>query len=82
MREYRLKKIFGISADEYEFRLALQGSMCAICAEEMEMPHLDHNHTTGKLREFLCFRCNTMIGMARENLEVLTSAMAYLEKHQ
>lgn len=47
----------------------------------MSKPCLDHNHQTGALREFLCSRCNAMIGMARESKAVLFAAVQYLEKH-
>lgn len=40
---------------------------------------VDHNHTTGENRRLLCGRCNKMIGLAREDPEILRAGAAYLE---
>lgn len=44
--------------------------------------HLDHDHKTGKLRNIVCAHCNSMLGFARDNPEVLRRAAEYLEKHK
>lgn len=82
-RKYR----YGITQAEFAERLAAQGNRCAIC--EADKPgardwHLDHRHDfpandQAGHRGILCARCNVMLGMAREDLEVLTSAILYLQ---
>jgi 5-methylcytosine-specific restriction endonuclease McrA len=59
----------------------LQQGLCAICKEPMSAPHLDHCHDRKKLRELLCPGCNKGLGHFRDNIEYLSNAIAYLEKH-
>lgn len=40
---------------------------------------LDHDHTTGKFRGWLCGDCNRGIGLLGDNLEGVRRALAYLE---
>ena len=35
---------------------------CAICVLPLTKHHIDHCHTTGKVRGLLCHRCNTRLG--------------------
>lgn len=44
--------------------------------------HVDHDHSTGKLRAILCWRCNLMLGQASDNPEILRKGAEYLEKHK
>lgn len=61
-----------------------QGGCCAICGFEAEMLTdlvLDHDHVTNAVRGFLCSTCNSVLGMARENPEILRAAASYLETY-
>ncbi len=40
---------------------------------------VDHDHVTGKIRNLLCFDCNTGLGCFRENIAMMKSAIKYLE---
>ena len=39
---------------------------------------IDHNHVTGKVRGILCKSCNLLIGNAKDNVDILKSAIVYL----
>jgi len=41
----------------------------------------DHDHATGKWRGWICFRCNSGIGLLGDTLEDVKKAVAYLEKN-
>lgn len=41
---------------------------------------LDHNHSTGKFRGWLCGKCNTGIGALGDTLAGIQKAIQYLEK--
>lgn len=60
----------------------LQNECCAICKETEPGGkgswHTDHDHATGEVRGFLCNRCNTGLGMFRDNDTFLSSAISYL----
>jgi len=51
---------------------------CEICDAPADPLHLDHDHATGRARGWLCFRCNSMLGLARDSGEILKRAGAYL----
>src|SRR3989304_9918108 len=40
---------------------------------------VDHNHDTDEIRGLLCQLCNTMLGLAGDNIEILQRAIYYLE---
>ncbi len=86
----KLKAVYGIKREDYEKMVAAQNNACAICLKpETEMLRnsivglsVDHDHTTGKVRGLLCKSCNVGIGNLKESVEILRSAIIYLEKHK
>jgi len=54
--------------------------LCDLCgaAPSSRKFALDHNHLTGKLRGLLCFNCNTGLGSFRDDVTLLSKAIAYL----
>jgi Recombination endonuclease VII len=59
-------------------------AMCEICAwprMESRALCLDHDHHTGLFRGWLCFRCNSGIGLLGDDLASLRRAVVYLEKN-
>jgi hypothetical protein len=83
MRWY-FKKKYNLTTEEYRERLNAQKGKCAICqrtgdeSSKLGYLHLDHNHNTGEIRAFLCFNCNTGLGVFREDVELLNLAVKYL----
>lgn len=57
---------------------------CAVCTRALLAPgtstltHIDHCHTSGRIRGILCSSCNLMLGHAKDNPETLARAAAYL----
>ena len=82
IRDTDLRIRYGISLDDYNAMHARQCGRCAICGTAEEKLVVDHNHRTGQVRELLCHLCNAMIGCAREDIAILTSAVAYLQREQ
>jgi len=82
VREYGLKRDFGISVEDYNSLLNLQGGVCAICEREQVDKSLavDHDHVTGEVRGLLCQRCNQAIGLLREDQKIFVSAYEYLNR--
>lgn len=74
------KRRYGINNLEYENKLKLQNNKCAICRKEEKL-QIDHNHTTGKVRELLCRFCNTILHYF-ENEVKKNMFLKYLEKHK
>jgi hypothetical protein len=84
-RRSDLKRVYGISLEEYDAALALQEKKCGCCglAVENSRPRqfaVDHCHQTGKNRGILCGDCNMAIGLLGDNLKGLENAIQYLNK--
>ena len=85
-REYHLKSTYGIDEAEWNRMFEAQGGRCAICGSEDPKGnhgvfHVDHCHTTGKVRGLLCDTCNRGLGMFYDNTNTLKNAIEYLEAH-
>ena len=83
-RRNKLKSKFGITLEEYSKMLETQQGVCAICGCPPGKRSLavDHDHTTGQIRELLCGRCNTILGLVDEKVQCLEALAAYLVKHK
>lgn len=80
-----LRRLYGITLDEYNQMLAAQEHLCGLCGEQPDTArrmHVDHDHVTGKIRALLCHHCNLLIGNAKESTDRLRLAIAYLERNQ
>lgn len=78
-RSYNLKKRYGITQAQYQEMLVAQDNKCAVCGNHFsKTPHVDHNHITGEVRALLCYKCNSVLGYAYEDVEILQNAIDYL----
>lgn len=85
-----MKKRYGITLAEYEEMLAAQGGGCAICGGQETAAHkttqlkrrlaVDHCHVTKKVRGILCTSCNTVLGNAKDDIDILLKAVEYLQR--
>jgi len=73
----RRKYKFGIEPEQFNLLRCQQGGMCAIC-RVAPATHVDHSHSTQKVRGLLCHGCNTGIGFLKENTTTLRNAIDYL----
>lgn len=73
----RAKK-YGITQESYMELLEIQQHRCAICGDTMDKPCVDHSHTHGHVRGILCTRCNTGLGMFRDNVRFMERAIKYI----
>lgn len=80
-RDYasKIKRKYGVTKEDFQRMLAEQNGVCAICRETSDKSlHIDHNHTTGKVRGLLCNGCNLAIGIMKDSPARLISAAQYL----
>lgn len=80
-KDYRLKLYYGITFSQYQDMIKEQNNKCKICSKELIKPHVDHDHGTGKVRSILCSSCNTMLGLAGDDIEILKNAIKYLNEN-
>ena len=80
-----IKKIYGLTKEEYQALLTLQNNSCAICQVNFtkrgtkRKPHIDHDHVTGRIRGVLCGPCNMGIGQLKDSIDIIESALKYLK---
>lgn len=82
-RERHLVRKYGVDLSAYNALLEKQGGKCAICdaPEKQQFKgvfHVDHCHTTGRVRGLLCRGCNHMLGVVRDDPKILQRAIDYL----
>jgi hypothetical protein len=90
-RKYTLKKRYGVCIDEYEKKIIELGNRCEICNDDPsldetksknhKMLHVDHDHSTGKVRGLICNGCNRALGFINDNIDKARNLVKYLEKH-
>lgn len=79
----RIFKEYGLSEDEYWKLVDTQNSSCRLCKtyyRDNFKLHVDHCHTTGKVRGLLCVTCNIGIGNFKHNSNLLREAALYCEE--
>lgn len=82
-RERDLKRLYGITTEQFHTLLEEQNYQCKICGTphtEEKYLHVDHCHNTGVVRGLLCTKCNTGLGLFNEDLNLLTKAQKYLDE--
>lgn len=60
-----LVRKYGISLEDYNDMMEKQQGMCPICGSNLvpgRLTHVDHCHSTGKVRGLLCSPCNRALG--------------------
>ncbi len=84
IRNYQLRREYGIDLQKYNLMFAEQNGRCAICgrhqSELKKALAVDHSHTTNIVRGLLCSRCNLGLGCLKDNIELLFQAIRYLNK--
>ncbi len=83
-RRRRLLADYGITAEDYDARVAAQGGGCAICGDDGStsrggLLHVDHCHGSGAVRGLLCESCNLALGKFKDDPALLRRAAEYLE---
>jgi len=93
--EHRIAKSlgqYGLTLDSFHAKAEQQNFLCAVCHEEPKPRvrpgfdelsdfFVDHDHETGAVRGLVCIRCNSALGMLRDDVELAMKAALYLEHH-
>lgn len=81
-RAANLRRAYGISLEEYEEMLENQGGRCAICGAfppPDKLLDVDHDHNSNTVRGLLCSQCNTALGLVKEDPDILSAMIDYLD---
>lgn len=66
-----------VPAEQLEELRRKQNGLCGIC-QTRDATCVDHCHTTGKIRGWLCRGCNSALGTLGDDVEGVTRALKYL----
>jgi hypothetical protein len=79
IRNYALKRNYGITLEDYLQMIKDQSGKCFICRIDTDKLVVDHDHKTGKVRKLLCNACNVFIGKIEKHIDKLDKILDYLE---
>ena len=80
--KYR-KRVYGITAEQYDAKVIEQNGLCAICNlpdKRGKDLSVDHCHTTKYIRGLLCGNCNLGLGNFYDDPAKLLAAAQYIQK--
>lgn len=87
-RKWYLKSTYNLTEEQYQELYDRHEGRCWICNEKKNYYlHVDHNHSCcagekscGKcIRGLLCYNCNSLLGNAKDNRNILLVAIKYLD---
>ena len=87
-KHYRqeLVRKYGVEPTWFDEQIRQQGDSCVCCKRKFQWgdkqtsPHVDHCHETKTVRGILCNRCNTVLGLCKDDDKLLSSLARYLRK--
>lgn len=79
-KDKELRKKYGIGLEDKNKMIESQGGKCKICQKVLigRDAHIDHCHSSGKVRGILCHTCNIALGMLGDTEQSLLRAVSYL----
>lgn len=97
IRKMEVARIHGLSIEEYDAMFEAQNHKCLICNNEetrlgkdgktvtpLSVDHCHYCEENGNhvIRGLLCRSCNTAIGSFNDDINLLQSAITYLQRHE
>lgn len=73
---------YDLAQEDYDTLVAMGCNICGSETSGQKRLHFDHDHTTGKFRGLLCGNCNTALGLMKDDLQRLQSAIQYLQENK
>lgn len=80
-KDRNLQRKHGMTLAEYTKRSLAQDNICAICKLQTTLV-VDHCHVTLEFRGLICRKCNTLLGFANDNTELLQAAIGYINQYK
>lgn len=87
----RTARKYGLPYEKYLEMIEKSNGKCAICnceetrnlgkKERLTQLSIDHCHKEQKVRGLICYACNLILGFANDRIDLLNSAIRYLEQH-
>jgi hypothetical protein len=80
----RIRREYGLTKEQHEALYEKQNKRCKICSKQIDdmfKMHIDHCHSTLKVRGLLCNKCNQGLGLFNEDLDLFEKAVNYLKEN-
>lgn len=81
-KDWKLRKYYGINAEQFRDLHDKQNGLCAICnrpnVTDKQSLSVDHCHKTLKVRGLLCANCNRALGLMQDNPMLMERAASYI----
>ena len=77
-------RTYGLTMDELTAMREKANGICQACGKsENEQGHygklvIDHCHETGKVRGLICNKCNTILGLCKDNIDILQGLAQFM----
>lgn len=77
-----IKRYYGITPNDYNRMYEDQKGCCKVCGTQSGNTkfHIDHCHTTGKVRGLLCGPCNRALGLLNDNPLTILNLYHYISQ--
>jgi hypothetical protein len=77
----RVKTEYGVDKNQYQLMLESQNFTCPICNKPLLQDEcVDHNHNTKMVRGILHSKCNILVGLCENKIEIVKNVMNYLSQ--
>ncbi len=80
---YDIEYLYGITLEQRTQMFEAQKGKCLLCeTHESDLKRklcIDHCHASKRVRGLICDECNKMLGHAKDRIDVLEKAVAYLK---
>jgi hypothetical protein len=85
--EWKLKRQYGITVEQFEQMMEEQGGCCKVCGRppseinghrHKKRLHVDHDHKTGQVRGLLCNSCNVAAGCLGDDIGVMYALIDHI----
>lgn len=81
-RELKRFRLYGVTPEDFSALKSRQKNKCGICCALLTAcAHVDHDHSSKKVRGLLCHRCNLGLGHFKDSVGLLSKAINYLNEH-
>ena len=75
----RNKRQYGLTPEQFaDLKAQNRGGLCPLCRSR-RATHVDHSHKSGRVRGFICHKCNVGMGMLGDDLQVVLRVAKYLK---
>lgn len=89
VRKCNLKRLYGLTEEDFESILEAQNHKCKICNIDIcrnakirnQKTCIDHCHTSGKVRGVLCHKCNICLGLMDDDPARVETMLNYLKNN-